>query len=213
MLAEPQWAQIFGAAKRRGAKWPDNADVGAFKREIEEAIGSTVIVVPAPTFGPAPTTGRQVSQRGINLMHSFEQCRLNAYPDPGSKDGHPWTIGWGSTGEGIRKGVTWTQAQCDARFAADLASFAAKVGALLGDAPTTQHQFDAMVCLAYNIGIGSPNPAKPGGFTRSSVLRKHKAGDYQGAAAAFAMWVKNDGKVMRGLVRRRAAEADLYDDV
>lgn len=142
------------------------------------------------------------STAAIKLMHEFEGCRLTAYPDPGSKDGNPWTIGWGSTGPGIQRGTVWTQQQADERFAADLAKFGAKVRDAIGSTPTTQHQFDAMVSLAYNIGIG--------GFTGSTVLRKHKAGDYAGAKAAFAMWNKNDGKAMVGLTRRRAAEAALY---
>lgn len=47
MLAEAQWAKIFGAAKRRGARWSDMADVDAFKREIETAIDP----LPRPGFG------------------------------------------------------------------------------------------------------------------------------------------------------------------
>lgn len=148
------------------------------------------------------SNGLAPSPAAIKLMHEFEGCRLTAYPDPGSKDGNPWTIGWGSTGPDIQRGTVWTQRKADNRFAADLAKFGKKVRDAIGGAPTTQHQFDAMVSLAYNIGIG--------GFTGSTVLRKHKAGDYAGAKAAFAMWNKNDGKVMAGLTRRRAAEAALY---
>lgn len=151
---------------------------------------------------PAKAAELTVSPRGIKLLHSFEGCRLKAYPDPGSKDGNPWTIGWGSTGPGIGPGVVWTQAQADARFAADLAKFAWRVAALLDGVPTTQSQFDALVSLAYNIGVNA--------LAGSTVLRRHKAGDYAGAQAAFAMWNKNDGKVMKGLVNRRAAEAELY---
>lgn len=143
------------------------------------------------------------SQACINLMHEFEGCRLKAYPDPGSRDGKPWTIGWGSTGPDIGPGTVWTQAQADARFASDVAKFADKVSAALGDAHTTQHQFDAMVSFAYNVGVAA--------FSSSTLLKKHKAGDYSGAFSEFARWNKNDGKVMAGLTRRRAAEADLYD--
>lgn len=150
----------------------------------------------------APSTHRATSQRGIDLIHSFEQCRLTAYPDPGSADGKPWTIGWGSTGPGIARGTVWTQQQADDRFKSDLAKFELGVIDAIGSAATTQAQFDALVSLAYNIGINA--------MAGSTVVRRHKAGDYQGAAAAFGMWVKNDGKTMKGLVRRRAAEADLY---
>ena len=73
---------------------------------------------------------------------------------------------------------------------------------LLGGAPTTQHQFDAMVSFAYNVG--------PGNLSTSTLLKKHKAKDFAGAAAEFAKWNKADRKVMAGLTRRRAAEAALY---
>jgi GH24 family phage-related lysozyme (muramidase) len=197
-------APIFQAVKalRKGQGFT-LAEVRVLDAAIDAAIRDTRIDPPV-TITPPASTGRQVSQRGIDLIHSFEQCRLDAYPDPGSRDGNPWTIGWGSTGPGIQRGTRWTQAQCDERFRQDLAKFAAKVDALLGTTKTTQHQFDAMVSLAYNIGVGA--------LAKSTVLRKHKAGDHVGAARAFLMWNKNDGKEMRGLTRRRLAEADLYDD-
>lgn len=195
---------IFDAAKRRGAVFRTRADVA----DMDAAIDAAYRLLPMPSFGVAEVfapKARTVGPRGIALMHSFEGCRLEAYPDPGSRDGHPWTIGWGSTGPGIAKGVVWTQAQADERFARDLnEKYGAAVDKMLGDSPTTQSQFDAMVSLAYNIGTGA--------LQKSTVMRRHKAGDFAGAADAFAMWVKNDGKVMRGLVRRRLAEADLYDD-
>lgn len=189
---------IFQAVKqlRKGQAFT-MAEVRLLDAAIDQGMANVT-----PQFGQPKPAGRQVSQRGIDLIHSFESCKLNAYPDPGSKDGNPWTIGWGSTGPDIKRGTVWTQAQADARFAADLAKFAAKVEALLGDAPTDQSQFDALVSLAYNIGAEA--------LRKSTVLRKHKAGDHPGAADAFGMWVKNDGKTMRGLVRRRAAEAALY---
>ena len=152
----------------------------------------------APSASPAPS--KRVSKAGVDLIHSFESCKLTAYPDPGSRDGHPWTIGWGSTGPGIAKGVVWTQAQAAARFLADLGRFEKGVALL---APvTTQSQFDALVSFAYNVGLSALND--------STLLRLHKAGDYAGAKAQFARWDKNDGKVMKGLARRRAAEAALY---
>lgn len=116
--------------------------------------------------------------------------------------GAPWTIGWGTTGPDIKKGLVWTQKQCDDRFAADLGQFAKQVAAAIGSAPTTQHQFDALVAIAYNIGMGN--------FSKSTLLKKHKAGDHAGAQAQFAVWNKAKGKVMVGLTRRRAAEAALY---
>lgn len=155
--------------------------------------------------GAAQPSGPQTmtpSPAAIKLMHEFEGCKLAAYPDPGSKDGNPWTIGWGSTGPGIVKGVTWSQEQVDVRFAHDLAKFSEKVAAILGNATTTQAQFDALVSFAYNVGTGA--------LAGSTLLKMHKAGDYRGARGQFGRWTKNDGKEMAGLVRRRAAEAALY---
>jgi lysozyme len=199
---------IFDAAKKLGAKFPDAAAVAILDHAIDEALREATIAQPAPR--PSQGLGRRASQKAIDLMHSFESCRLEAYPDPGSRDGHPWTIGWGSTGPDIVKGLKWTQAQCDARFAKQLAQFEDGVNRLLGGAPTTQDQFDALVCLAYNIGLDEDKDTIAEGLGDSSLLRKHKAGDYEGAAKAFASWRFNDGREMRGLVRRRAAEAKLY---
>lgn len=139
------------------------------------------------------------SKACAELIKSFEQCRLKAYlPTPNDVP----TIGWGSTGPDIRMGMTWTQEQADSRFASDLANFADKVSQALAGATTTQGQFDGMVSLAYNIGTTA--------FANSTLLRKHKAKDYDGAAAQFAVWVRQSGKVLNGLVKRRTAEARLY---
>lgn len=193
---------IFAAVRTlRGGKPFTLAEVALLDRGIDEAIGvSTQASTPsAPTI-----SGRTIGPKGVALIQSFESCKLEAYPDPGSADGNPWTIGWGSTGPAITRGVRWTQAQCDNVFANEIAEFAAKVDKTLAGVPTNQNQFDAMCSLAYNIGSKA--------FSGSTVLRKHKEGDYLSAARAFLLWNKNDGKVMRGLTRRRLAESDLYDD-
>jgi GH24 family phage-related lysozyme (muramidase) len=149
----------------------------------------------------------KIAKPGIELVKSFESCMkkrsdgtFDAYmPTPNDVP----TIGWGTTGKDIKmKMAPWTQQQCDDRFAADIGDFSKKVSDLLGTAKTTQNQFDAMVSLAYNIGTGA--------FGGSSVLKHHKAGNHAAAAAAFSLWVKQKGVVLKGLVRRRHAEAALY---
>lgn len=172
--------------------------------------------VPAPEAPPAPAPlpvhdaaapQLNVGPAGIALIQYYEHCetrrsdeRFGAYPDPGSRDGKPWTIGWGSTGADVTEGTIWTQQQCDDRFATDLETYAAAVRRALGSAPTTQNQFDAMVSFHYNTGA----------IATATLTKRHIAKDYEGARAAFAWWDKNDGVVMRGLVLRRKAEADLY---
>ena len=182
--------------------------IAALDRAIAERVAPVAASVPAPR--PSQGLGRRVSPAGVALMHHFESCKLKAYPDPGSKDGKPWTIGWGATGPGIGPGVVWTQEQCDARFAADLAKFEDGVTRLLGDAPTTQVQFDALVSIAYNIGLDEDADTIAEGLGDSTLLKRHKAGDYAGAAKSFASWRFNDGREMKGLVRRRKAEAAHY---
>ncbi len=66
----------------------------------------------------------------------------------------------------------------------------------------TQAQFDAMVGFAFNCGEAA--------LKSSTLLKKHLAGDHAGAAKEFARWNKGGGKVLPGLVKRRAAEAALY---
>jgi lysozyme len=156
-------------------------------------------IADAPVAAPG---GLRVNEKGLTLMRSFEGCKLDAYPDPGSRDGKPVTIGWGSTGPDIALGMRWTQEQADARHEQDVAKFAAGVEKLLNGTPTNSDQFSALVSLAYNIGLGA--------LGSSTLLKLHKAGDHAGAAAQFIRWNKNDGRVMNGLTRRREAEARLY---
>jgi lysozyme len=148
-----------------------------------------------------------LGKAGTALIKKWEGChkrrsdgRLAAYPDPGSADGKPWTIGWGSTGADVRKGVVWTHAQCDARFASDIQRYVAAVAKALGTAPTTQNQFDALVSFHYNTGA----------IATASLTRLHKQGQFAAAAKEFAKWIYNDGKPMKGLANRRAEEARLY---
>lgn len=168
-----------------------------------------------PGIAATPKGGLlRASQRGIDLIHSFETLKLMPYRDPGSKNGLPITCGWGTTvdenGGPIPLGVPWTREKADRLFARDLAKFEAGVNRLLGGARTTQAQFDALVSLAYNIGLDEDADTIAEGLGDSSLLRKHKAGDYAGAAEAFKAWRFNDGRELAGLKRRRAAEAALY---
>lgn len=168
---------------------------------------------PTPATSTAtPSPQRSIGPQGIALIKRFEGCArlrtdgmIEAYPDPGT-GAAPWTIGWGATGRDhfnggrIGPGTRWTQAQCDTRLADDLQRYAAEVEAVIGTAPATAHQFDALVSFHYNTGA----------IARATLTRKHLAGDHAGAAREFARWNRAGGRVLKGLVRRRAAEAELY---
>ncbi|KAF2282485.1 hypothetical protein GH714_044091 [Hevea brasiliensis] len=120
--------------------------------------------------------------------------------DPGT-GGAPYTAGYGHTGPDVKPGMNVTQAMADKWFDQDVAKFENGVSNAL-TVETTQNQFDAMVSLAYNIGLGN--------FTKSTLLRKHNAKCWQCAAAQFGVWRNAGGKMMTGLIRRRAAERELY---
>ncbi len=157
---------------------------------------------------------RQIGPRATALLHHFEACSLTSYLCPAGK----WTIGWGNTfyedGRPVGPHEVISQSRADELFGAIVRRFEAAVeaktaGSMGQTSPahgsmgqTSPAQFGAMVCLAYNIGITA--------FDRSTVLRQHRAGNHAGAADAFLAWNKSNGRVLRGLTRRRQAERLLY---
>ena len=120
--------------------------------KLDQAIDSAEAAHP-------PASPHPVGEAGLALIKRFEGCakrradgRYEAYPDPAT-GGAPWTIGWGSTGPDIGEGLVWTQAQCDERLEKDLMNYAREVSAVIGRAPTTRNQFEALVsfvCLTCN---------------------------------------------------------------
>lgn len=141
----------------------------------------------------------KLSQRGIDLIKQFEGYSSKAYPDPAT-GGAPWTIGYGTT-KGVKPGMIITAEQAEKMLRDDVAKFESGVSSLI-TSPTTQGQFDAMVSLAYNIGLGN--------FGKSTLLKKHNARCYTCAADQFRVWNRANGKVMNGLTKRRAAERQVY---
>lgn len=142
----------------------------------------------------------RTSQNGIAVLKYFENCSLSAYPDPAT-GGAPWTIGWGHTGPEVINGLVWTQAKADAELLTDLASRELTVSCAVTKT-LTQGQFDALVDFVYNLGSGN--------FEGSTLLRLINAGDMDGAMAQFGRWNRAAGRPMRGLTRRRAADAALF---
>lgn len=172
-------------------------------------------IVDAPSYPERTDAPHSTGPKGIAVMKQFEGCArvindkgdVRAYPDPGT-GGAPWTIGWGATTDEdlrpIKPGAIWTRKRADARFIQHLRQFERDVKKALGSAihATSQEQFDALVSFTYNVG--------PANLLRSTLLRKHKAGDYRGASREFRRWNRAAGRVLRGLTRRRKAEAALY---
>lgn len=153
--------------------------------------------------------GLTLSDKGAALVKSFEGC-LHPIDRTGTKF-RPYvcpagvlTIGWGHTNDNGRRfktGDIWTKGECDAEFRADMKRFEKAVCRRVKVA-MTQSQFDALVSFTYNCGEGN--------LSRSGLLRRVNAKDFDGAAREFAKWNRGGGKVLNGLTRRRAAEAELF---
>jgi lysozyme len=153
---------------------------------------------------------------GTELCHHYEDLLLQAYPDPGSPrakairagkpsaglSGDPWTIGWGDTGPDVVEGLVITEQEADDRFARRMAlEFEHAVRSVV-TVPLNQRQFDAVVSIFYNAGVGA--------MSASTLVRLLNAGDYSGAAGQFSAWNRSGGAVMKGLQRRREAERLVF---
>lgn len=134
------------------------------------------------------------------------------------KNGQPihdnkWTIGWGCT-EGVTEGMIWTREEAEVALRAELEKWERLVARLV-TVDLNQHQFEALVLFAFNVGEGGWKNPKTGkitqGFKTSTLLRKVNAGDFEGAADEFGRWTGSNGvKQVPGLVRRRRLEAALF---
>lgn len=142
-----------------------------------------------------------VSAVGRAYIESKEGLRLTAYRDIVGV----WTIGYGNTGSGVKPGMSITKAEADQMLTDRLANeFEPALNKAIGNAPTTQGQFDAMASLAYNIGVG--------GFGHSSVLHYHLIRLYDKAADAFERWDMAGGWNVEALHERRVEEGQMYLD-
>lgn len=155
---------------------------------------------------------RAIPQAAIDLVKEAEGLRLAAYPDPATKAA-PWTIGYGHTGSDVHPGLTITRERAEQLLQEDLQE-AADIVTKAVTVPLTPAQLGALALFVMNVGPGrkgvkdgfvSLKSGKP-----STMLTKLNGGDYDGAAAEFSKWTKAAGKVMPGLVKRRAAEAALF---
>src|SRR5690606_21471801 len=145
---------------------------------------------------------RTLDTFGYKLIQQFEGLKLKAYQDSVGI----WTIGYGNTtyldGSKVKKGDEITREQADLMFKQTANKFALDVAKLI-NVCLTQNQFNALVSLAYNIGIGA--------FKGSTLLKKVNANpNDESIRDEFKRWVRAGGQVLNGLKRRRNEEADLY---
>ena len=139
---------------------------------------------------------RKISEKGLNLIKQFEGCRLRAYQCSAGV----WTIGYGHTAR-VKQGQTITQAQAEEYLKQDCRKFENYVNNkayVPVTAQLNQNQFDALVSFAFNCGQGNLKTLCAGRSTAQ-------------IAAALPKYNKAAGKVLSGLVRRRAAEQALFN--
>lgn len=139
-----------------------------------------------------------LSSTGEDIIKSFEELRLVAYQDQKGV----WTCGWGHTGPDVVEGTTCTPELAEIWFQDD--THKAVVG--VDESLTTnvsQNQFDALVSLTFNVGVGAEE--------HSTLARLINARDFAGAAAQFPRWDHVNGVENAGLKRRRLAEQALFN--
>lgn len=143
--------------------------------------------------------GRPIGEAGLALIKNFEGCRLTAYKPV--KTERYWTIGWGHYGLDVEEGQTITQAEADKLLVVDCQFFADAVDSPKSCPLTTQlnaNQRDALISFAFNCGVGCLRT-----LCKGRTLPEIRD--------AMALYNKSGGKVLAGLVRRRAAEQALWD--
>ena len=138
----------------------------------------------------------KISAKGLALIKKYEGCKLAAYFCPAGV----LTIGIGSTGPHVYEGMTITQAEADALLLKDLVRFEKAVNELV-KVPMAQGAYDALISFTFNCGEGA--------FADSTLLRELNEGKDPNAVAKAQLprWT-NGG--LAGLVRRRAAEVELF---
>ena len=140
----------------------------------------------------------RTSEAGVNLIKTFEGCRTTAYRCSAGV----WTIGYGHTTD-VKEGMTITQHQCDVMLEVDIEQYENYVNNYVV-VSLTQNQFDALVSWVYNLG--------PTNFRKSTMLKVLNDGNYDEVPYQMKRWNKAGGKVLKGLVIRREAEAELFNN-
>jgi lysozyme len=138
----------------------------------------------------------------IELIKSFEGLELTAYKCPAGV----LTIGYGHTGPDVTPGLKISDERALELLRRDVdVAYRGVVDAIDSEffRELTVKQICALVSFAFNVGVFA--------FKKSTMLRKINKGDYVGAAEEFARWkFVEGGQESAGLVRRRAAEKELF---
>ena len=138
----------------------------------------------------------KTSQQGIDFIKRHEALRLTAYKDAVGV----WTIGYGHTST-AKQGMTITEAEAERLLKQDLKVAEDEINRHL--LPLKQYQFDSLTSFVFNVGIGA--------FRRSTLLKRLKMDvNHPDIANQFNRWIYGGGKILKGLVKRRKEEVNLY---
>jgi len=140
--------------------------------------------------------------KGTPIIRKFEGLKLTAYLCPANV----WTVGYGSTfyenGSKVQQGDKITLDRADKLLLEMVKRFEISVKGLVKSS-INDNQLGALTSFAFNVGIGA--------LSKSTLLKKVNANpDDPTIRNEFMRWTKAGGKVLKGLVTRREAEANLY---
>jgi len=141
----------------------------------------------------------EISAKGLDLIKKFEGLELESYLCPADV----WTIGYGST-KGVKEGMSITEEEAEALLKKEAQEYCDYVKEYVS-VTLTQNQFDALVSWTYNLG--------PRNLKNSTLLEVLNKEEYDKVPEQILRWTKAAGKELNGLVRRRQAEADLFQSV
>ena len=139
----------------------------------------------------------KISEEGIELLKKFEGCKLEAYQDSVGV----WTIGYGHT-KGVYKGMTISQDDAEEMLEEEMEEYEGYIEEYV-EVPLSQNEFDALVCWVYNLG--------PTNLRNSTLLMVLNQSKFDEVPEQIKRWNKAGGEVLQGLVRRREAEALLFE--
>jgi len=139
----------------------------------------------------------KISKEGLSLIKKFEGCELEAYKCAAGV----WTIGYGST-KGVKEGDTHTQEEADKLLLHEMDEYEGYINEMV-TTNLKQNQFDSLVSWVFNLG--------PANLKASTMLKVLNLGNLEGVPEQMKRWNKANGKTLDGLIRRRKAEALLFE--
>lgn len=142
----------------------------------------------------------KTSDEMTEWIRKFEGLRLSAYKCAAGV----WTIGYGHTGNDVKRGMVINRFQAEDYLKKDIARHEAAVGRIFPDVELMQGQFDALVSFCFNLGEGN--------LQSSTLAKKIKANAADPSIPReFSRWVYAKGVKLPGLVKRRQVEAKFWE--